>query len=95
MTYDIRVHPDVLDYLNNLGDKTKKRLKDKIKVLEDRPKLNRSGADIEKIHDANPEAYSLRIGNYRVIYSVNNDTVWVTDIGLHKIYQRSKKSGKK
>jgi len=95
MTYDLRIHPDALDYLNTLDNNTKEQLKTKIKVLEDRPKLNRPGADIEKLRDANPEAYSLRIGKYRAIYRVNNDTVWITDIGLHKIYQRRKKGGKK
>jgi len=60
-----------------------------MRVLEDRPKLKRAGADIKKIRDVDPEAYRLRIGDYRVIYAVEEDTVWITEIMLRgKGYRR-------
>jgi mRNA interferase RelE/StbE len=81
MKYEIRIHSNNAErILNRLDLEVKKRLKDKIRVLEDRPKLKRAGADIKKIRNANPEVYRLRIGDYRVIYTVENNTVWITEI---------------
>ncbi len=82
MKYEIQLHPNAVSFLNKLNRKTKERLKSKIRALEDSPKLKRAGADIKKIKDADPEAYRLRIGNYRVIYAVEEETVWITEIML-------------
>jgi mRNA-degrading endonuclease RelE of RelBE toxin-antitoxin system len=51
--------------------------------LEKYPKIKRSGADIKRIRDANPEAYRLRIGDYRVIYVIEEGIVWITEI-MHR-----------
>jgi|LGVE01.1.fsa_nt_gb mRNA interferase RelE/StbE len=81
MKYEIRIHSNNAErILNRLDRGVKERLKDKIRVLEDRPKLKRAGADIKKIRNANPEVYRLRIGDYRVIYAVENNTVLITEI---------------
>ncbi len=81
MKYEIRIHPNNAECIFNKVDiETKERLKAKIRVLEDSPKKKRAGADIKKMKNANPEAYRLRIGDYRVIYSVENNTVWITEI---------------
>jgi mRNA interferase RelE/StbE len=89
MRYEICIHPNAVNFLNKLSQKTKERLISKMRVLEDRPKLKRAGADIKKIRDVDPEAYRLRIGDYRVIYAVDEDTVWITEIMLRgKGYRR-------
>ena len=76
MKYEIRIHSNNEESIFNKVDiETKERLKAKIRVLEDSPKKKRAGADIKKIRNANPEAYRLRIGDYRVIYSVENNTL--------------------
>jgi mRNA interferase RelE/StbE len=80
MRYEIRLHPNAISALDKLNQSTKERLISKIRVLKDRPKLKRAGADIKKIKDANPEAYRLRVGDYRVIYAVEEDVVWITEI---------------
>jgi len=80
MRYEIRLHPNAVSSLDKLNQSTKERLVSKIRVLKDRPKLKRAGTDIKKIKDANPEAYRLRIGDYRVIYAVEGDVVWITEI---------------
>ena len=80
MRYEIRLHPNAISALDKLNQSTKERLISKIRVLKDRPKLKRAGADIKKIKDANPEAYRLRVGDYRVIYAVEADVVWITEI---------------
>jgi mRNA interferase RelE/StbE len=83
MSYEIRLHPKAASFLNRCNQATKEQLKSKIRVLENHPKLKRSGADIKKIRDANPEAYRLRIGDYRVIYVIEESTVWITEI-MHR-----------
>lgn len=80
MRYEIRLHPNAISALDKLNQSTKERLISKIRVLKDRPKLKRAGSDIKKIKDANPEAYRLRVGGYRVIYAVEEDVVWITEI---------------
>jgi mRNA-degrading endonuclease RelE of RelBE toxin-antitoxin system len=81
MKYEIRIHSNNAEHiLNRLDLEVKERLKDKIRVLQDFPKVKRSGADIKKIRNAKPEAYRLRIGDYRVIYIVENNIVWITEI---------------
>lgn len=83
MSYKIRLHPKAANFLSKRNQATKEKLKFKIKVLENHPKIKRSGADIKRIRDANPEAYRLRIGNYRVIYAIEEGTVWITEI-MHR-----------
>ena len=81
MKYEILIHSNNAErILNRLDPEVKERLKDKIRVLQDSPKVKRAGADIKKIRNAKPEAYRLRIGDYRVIYTVENNTVWITEI---------------
>lgn len=81
MKYEIRIHSNNAEHILNMLDlEVKERLKDKIRVLQDFPKVKRSGADIKKIRNAKPEAYRLRIGDYRVIYIVENNIVWITEI---------------
>ena len=89
MRYEVCIHQNAVIFLNTLSQKTKERLISKMRVLEDRPKLKRAGADIKKIRDVDPEAYRLRIGDYRVIYAVEEDTVSITEIMLRgKGYRR-------
>ena len=83
MSYEIRLHPKAVRFFNRCNPATKEQLKSKIRVLENHPKLKRSGADIKKIRDANPEAYRLRIGDYRVIYIIEEGIVWITEI-MHR-----------
>lgn len=89
MKYELCIHPNAVNFLNNINQKTKKRLISKMRTLENRPKLKRGGANIKKIRDVDPEAYRLRMGNYRAIYIVEGDTVWITEIILRsKGYRR-------
>jgi len=89
MRYEICLHPNAVSFLNKLSQETKERLISKMRVLEDRTNLKRAVADIKKIRDVDPEAYRLSIGDYRVIYAVEEDTVWITEIMLRgKGYRR-------
>jgi mRNA interferase RelE/StbE len=62
----------------------KDRIKAGLRELEDDPFRRRSGADIKRLitHDG-PPLFRLRIGEYRVIYSVMNHDIRVTEV-IHR-----------
>ncbi len=84
MINDIRLHPEALDFLATVDEKAKKRIVSGLKKLKENPTNKRSGVDIKKLRGKKdkPYFYRLRIGDYRVIYSVDGDTVWVTEMFL-------------
>ncbi|MCD4810264.1 MAG: type II toxin-antitoxin system RelE/ParE family toxin [Methanosarcinales archaeon] len=83
MSYEMRLHPKAASFLNRCNQATKEELKSKIRVLENHAKLKQSGPDIKKIRDANPEAYRLKIDDYRVICVIEEGIVWITEI-MHR-----------
>jgi len=56
------------------------KIKKNLRKVEEDPLKKRSGADIEKIKDTKPPKHRLRVGNYRIIYYVENDTVKLIEI---------------
>jgi mRNA interferase RelE/StbE len=62
-------------------DKKRKEFLKRLSVLNEDPFSNRSKADIKKLHGLkNPELYRLRIGDFRVVYFVEKNTVKITHI---------------
>jgi mRNA interferase RelE/StbE len=80
MTFTILIHREAAKVLNRFDDKTKRRIKETLEVLEEDPYHKRSGADIKKLAGTDPVLYRLRIGNYRIVYAVKGATVWITEI---------------
>ncbi len=69
----------------SLNDKLQKRIRKGFIALKENPYRKRSGADILKLVGSfNPELYRLRIGDYRLIYSIQEKTVKITKIVLRK-----------
>lgn len=56
------------------------KIKKNLRKLGEDPLEKRSGADIKKIKDTNPPKHRLRVGNYRIIYYVENNTVKLIEI---------------
>ena len=86
MGYDIRVHPGAVKLLRELDADTKDRIKLALKNLENDPFRNRPKADIKKLEGTKgrENLYRLRIGDYRAVYAVEGNTVWVTEIFLRR-----------
>ncbi len=82
MGYDIKVHPGAAKFLRELDADTKDRIKLALRNLENDPFRNRPKADIKKLEGTKgrENLYRLRIGDYRAVYAVEGNTVWVTDI---------------
>lgn len=74
MTYRVIVLPSALREIKKLPKDVQQRIAARIPLLENNPRPN--GA----IKLQGDEAYRLRIGDYRVIYTIDDDIVTVTII---------------
>ena len=78
MKCNLNIHPKVVKYLNALSPDTKQRIVEGIKVLSNTP----VEGDVKKLKGTKgrQDLYRLRIGEYRVIYAVENDGVYILEI---------------
>ncbi len=91
MGYNIRVYPDAVKFLRELDADARDRIKLALRNLENDPFRNRPKADIKKLEGTKgrENLYRLRIGDYRAVYAVEGNTVWVTEMFLRgKGYRR-------
>ena len=82
MNFEIKLHPDAVRFLKTLDQETKERLKSGIRNLGSNPFKSRSYSDIKKLKGTKKRAdlYRLRVGDYRVIYAVENNVIYVLEI---------------
>ncbi len=91
MGYNIRVHPDAVKFLRELDADAGDRIKLALRNLENDPFRNRPKADIKKLEGTKgrESLYGFRIGDYRAVYAVEGNIVWVTETFLRgKGYRR-------
>ncbi|NMO97719.1 type II toxin-antitoxin system RelE family toxin [Paenibacillus lemnae] len=77
MNYEIKFHKDALKNIQKLDKPTRNRILDHIHILADDPK--HPELDIKKMQGVNNQ-FRLRIGSYRVIYSLFNDILVIVII---------------
>jgi len=81
MKFEVLVSETALKQLSKLEDKTKERLKQHLLALSADPFKRRSGADIKKLKGfSSPSLYHLRVGDYRAIYTVQENKVKITEV---------------
>jgi len=82
MDFEIRLHPEAARFLDGLNLKTKKRIKDSLHQLREDSVRSRPKADIKKLKGTKgrTDLYRLRVGEYRIIYGIEDRIIWVTDI---------------
>jgi mRNA interferase RelE/StbE len=74
--------PKAVKYLERLNEPIKSRIKAALNKLESEPPQG----DIKTM--AGQEGFRLRVGAYRVLFGIKNDTIIITDIGLRgQIYK--------
>ena len=74
MTFELRYHPDVRDVdIPQLNETLKKRIK---KAIEERLSISphQYGEPLRKTLKG---YWKLRVGNYRVVYKVEGNEVWI------------------
>jgi len=89
LSYDVRLDKDINNQMNQLKRSGQKDIVDRIlrglDKLADDPLRPRTGVDILQLRDLEPTVFRLRIGDYRIFYTIDRVSriVWVTGI-LHR-----------
>jgi mRNA interferase RelE/StbE len=81
MSYIVMLSPDAEKYLDCLDDKRAKNIKMHLKMLERDPFKPRAACDIDIVAGSGrPPMYRLRMGEFRAMYFVEEQKVFVTDL---------------
>jgi mRNA interferase RelE/StbE len=70
---------------HSLQKQLQKRIRNALKELEINPNQPRSGVDIKSLTSTKPQKNRLRVGDYRIIYMIEGNTVYVIEV-----FKRSK-----
>jgi mRNA interferase RelE/StbE len=78
MSHGVQLHPHTVKFLNALDAETKERIKEGLGKLKSNPLDN----DVKKLKGTKgkQDLYRLRIGDYRAIFSIEDDVVYVLEI---------------
>ncbi|MBI3190847.1 type II toxin-antitoxin system RelE/ParE family toxin [archaeon] len=82
---EVYLHNSARKYLGNLEKNIQNKIKEHIKVLSQDPYSTR--LDIKKLKGLQnkPDIFRLRVGEYRVIYFVQDKKIWVTEVMIRGI----------
>lgn len=82
MQYEVKLHRTVAIALSRMESKLRARIKNGLRTLEENPYESRSGADIVRLEGTRGrhDLFRLRIGDYRAIYVVEGNVVYITDL---------------
>lgn len=80
MKIGIEIHKSAAKSLQELDSGTRDRIVSELKSFANEPTTSKS--DIKKLKGikGKQDLYRLRIGNYRVIYAIQDDVMWVIEI---------------
>ena len=77
MVYEVRLHPQVVKFLDSLQNREREKCITVLNTLKDNPFEPRSGTDIKKLKGKLNTLYRLRVGDNRFEYFVENSIVWI------------------
>jgi mRNA interferase RelE/StbE len=81
MTYIVMLSPDARKYLDGLDSKRAGNIRKHLKELERDPFKPRAACDIDIVAGSGrPPMYRLRMGEFRAMYFVEDQAVYVTDL---------------
>jgi mRNA interferase RelE/StbE len=81
MLFTVMLSPDARKYLDSLDNKRAGNIRKHLKELEKDPFKPRVACDIDTVAGSGrPPMYRLRMGEFRAMYFVEEQTVFVTDI---------------
>ena len=82
MAYRAMIHPDARKVLDRLPEDRRRKLLEALRRLAENPLTSRPKMDRRKIKGpaGKRDVDRLRVGDYRLLYDVDKDTVWVTEI---------------
>lgn len=74
MNYEVKFYKDALKNIQRLDKISRNRILDHIKILSENPKSDE--LDIKKMQGTENQ-FRLRVGSYRVVYSIFNDKLLI------------------
>ena len=80
MSYSVLVSKTFQRKFQQLQKNSQNQVRKSLKELEYDPYTSRSNCDIKLLTDTHPKKYRLRVGNYRVIYVLEDKEVKVIDL---------------
>ena len=82
MPYEVRLHREVVKALSRMNPELHSRITRALRSLQKDPFQSRSGADIARLSGTKgrQDLFRLRVGDYRAIYAVEDNIVYVTDL---------------
>jgi mRNA interferase RelE/StbE len=79
--FEVLISETAVKQLTELDKDVQTRIKAHFPALKNDPFRNRSGADIKKLKGFNnPALYRLRVGDYRIVYTIDKTTVKITEL---------------
>ena len=73
--YTVLVYGTFQKQFSSLDPSLQKRIRVELQALIGDPFTPRAGVDIKPLVATSPRKYRLRIGNYRIVYAIEGDTV--------------------
>ena len=78
--YQVLISKTFQKQFHSLSLEDQQRVRHGLPVLQEDPFTPRSGADIKLIQQTVPKKYRLRIGEFRIIYSIETDKVLIIEV---------------
>ena len=80
MVYTVLVSRTFQKSFNELSKNTQDRIRKHLQELTEDPVTPRPQCDINVLQDTDPRKYRLRVGEYRVIYSIDKKKVNIIEL---------------
>jgi mRNA-degrading endonuclease RelE of RelBE toxin-antitoxin system len=80
MPYTVLVSKTFLQKFQQLPTKLQNHLRNALQELRKNPYTLRPKCDIKELRDTCPKKHRLRVGEYRVIYAIDNKNVKIIDL---------------
>ena len=80
MSYSVLVSKTFQRKFQKLQKSSQNQIRKSLKELENDPYTSRPNCDIKSLIDTRPKKYRLRVGNYRIIYIIENKDVKIIDL---------------
>jgi len=78
--YSIFVSRTFEKQFHSLTVDVQRRIMLALNALQEDPNNPRAGADIRALTDTNPRKYRLRVGSYRIIYTIEKTRIRVIEV---------------
>ena len=82
MPFSLKLHERAVKSFKQLDSQTQKRLKKRLNELRADPFTKKHSTDIKKLKGirGRQDLFRLRVGDYRIIYTIEDKTIFVTSI---------------